>query len=382
MALDTLVARGNTGTGTDQLAGKNIPGVGWAAASLLIDPAGLEIDAGNPLPVNIAGLIAAIQAYTRAEDSPHTSGDLGVPMLGIRRDADTFTADDGDYTLLKMDEEGRLKVAVKPATYQLVQGDISAVGGTVAINTSRVSNIMLQLVTATAFAGHNVTFEGSLNSTDGVNGTWFGVQAVRSNANTIDLATGALSAVPGYGWECSVNGLNWFRVRATAHTSGVATWIIQPAPYATEPIPAAQVTAAQPVNATLVASTVRAGFVAAAGIWWDDSSTALAANATFTGSSRDLTGTATATAFANAATYAKEFRASVATDVAGTLWVSVSRDNVTWRRIKRQDTVQAAGGVHYAEIIHLTSWRYARAEFVNGAGAQSFFTLNSVAMGA
>lgn len=382
MALDTLVAKANTGGGTDGLAGKNIPGVGFAGGVLLLDENGDEFNGANPLPINVAALLAAIQAYTKVEDTTHTSGDSGVPLLGIRRDADTSTADDGDYTLLKLDEEGRLKVSSKPASYAAVTGNINAVNGQVAINCTRVSNLMLQMFVPSAVAGHNVSFEGSLNSTDGTDGNWFGVQAVRSNANTIETTSGALAATPAYGWECSVNGLKWFRVRATAHTSGLASWIIQPAPFATEPIPAAQVSATQPVSATLVASTVRAGFIAGAGIWFDDTSTPLAANATFTGSSRDLAVTATATAFANAATYAEEFRASAVSDMPGVLWLSVSRDNVTWRRIKRVDTVQASGGVHYAEIIHAPSWRYARAEFVNGATVQGFFTLNSVAMGA
>ena len=38
-------------------------------------------------------------------------------LLGIRSDSDIPTANDGDYTMLKLDEEGRLKVASKPASY-------------------------------------------------------------------------------------------------------------------------------------------------------------------------------------------------------------------------------------------------------------------------
>jgi hypothetical protein len=178
--------------------------------------------------------------------------------------------------------------------------------------------------------------------------------------------------------------MNFFRVRATAFVSGTQVWQLQPAPYATEPIPAAQISGTQPVSgsvtATLAAAVVRAGFVAGAGIWFDDTATALAANATFTGTSRDLTVTATAVAFANAATYAMEARICAESDVTGTLWIEASRDNTNWRRIKSVATAAVVGGGFAAEIIHRPSWRYLRVGYTNGAGAQARFTIGSFLM--
>jgi hypothetical protein len=144
--------------------------------------------------------------------------------------------------------------------------------------------------------------------------------------------------------------------------------------------PAAQSVTLTANTPTLAAGTNRAGFVAGAGIWYDDSSTNLAANATFTGTSRDATVTATATAFANAATYAKEVRLSAESDVTGTLWLEVSRDNTNWRRVKSVATAAVSGGGFYAEIVQRPSWRYWRAGYTNGAGAQARFALGSVAM--
>lgn len=132
------------------------------------------------------------------------------------------------------------------------------------------------------------------------------------------------------------------------------------------------------VTANLGATTVRAGFLAGSGIWFDDSSTVLAANAVFTGTSRDLTVTATATAFANAATYAQELVVSAESDQSGTLWLEVSRDNSTWRRVKSVATAAIAGGGQYAEIVHRPSWRYARVGFTNGATLQTRFTIGSI----
>lgn len=193
-----------------------------------------------------------------AEDTPHVTGAMGNLMLAIRSDSDSPTADNGDYTILKMDEEGRLKVASKPASYPATVGNVTSATSTVVVNTERFSNLMIHC--AGTFAGVNCTFEGSLNSTNGTDGNWFAVQAIRSSANTIETTTGVLAAAPAYAWELSVNALRYFRIRATAWTSGTQVWTLIPGTYATEPIPGAQISGTQPVSGTVTA-TVTAGTV-------------------------------------------------------------------------------------------------------------------------
>lgn len=217
---------------------KDASGANQTAAR--VPDTGEAVSPSDSLPV-------VIRSGLYQEDTPHTSGEKGLLMLAVRSDSDAATADDGDYTVLKLDEVGRLKVASQPAGYPLVTGDISTATGTVAADVRRTSNVMVHM-TAAALVGHSATFEGSLNSTDGNDGAWFTIQAVRSNANTVETSTGTLAATPTYGWELSVNGLAWVRVRATAHSSGVATYLIQRATYATEPIPAAQASPTQPVT--------------------------------------------------------------------------------------------------------------------------------------
>ena len=142
------------------------------------------------------------------------------------------------------------------------------------------------------------------------------------------------------------------------------------------------VTVVNSPQVSLGSAAGRIGFTAGSGICWDDSSTVLAANASFTGTSRDLTAVVTGTAFNNASTYARELRVSAESDQTGTLWLEVSRDNTNWRRIKSVATVAVAGGGFYAEIVHAPSWRYARVGFTNGATLQTRFTLGSIAMAA
>lgn len=270
MALDSLTAKANTGEGTDALGGRTVGGK-FVGAAMLTDETGAEISAANPLDVSVASLplptgaatqatLAAIDGYFKAEDSAAVTGDKGLPLLGMRQSADTTSTDaDGDYTLLKVDEEGRLKVGSKPASYPDITGDITTTqpvistpvaGGTVEGDVSRASNLMI-FCTGT-FSTINCTFEGSLESSGATN--WFAIQAVRSNANTIELTTGNLSAQPAYAWELSVNALKRFRVRATARTSGTQSWRFVQGTYATEPIPAAQTSATQPVSGTVTAT--------------------------------------------------------------------------------------------------------------------------------
>lgn len=244
----------NPGAGGPRAATDDIGGVHWQRIKLTLGADGVDdgdVSAANPIPVALSAI--------RAEDTPHTSGDTGLPMFGIREDTDTPTANNGDYTLLKLDQEGRLKVASKPASYPDITGDITAIqatintpvaGGTVAGNVSRASNVMA-FCTGT-FSTVNVAFEGSLEATGDAN--WFSIQAVRSNANTIETATGNLSAQPTYGWEMSVNALRRVRVRCTARTSGTQSWRFVQGTYATEPIPAAQISGTQPVSGTVTAN--------------------------------------------------------------------------------------------------------------------------------
>ena len=147
-----------------------------------------------------------------------------------------------------LDEEGRLRISAKTAVWPETVGLTNTVGATLATDVSRASNVTLHLKnvgTATMSAGTFV-FEASVDSTDGVNGTWFGIQAARTNSNTIEtqLASPGAAAGAGLAWayEASVNAYQWLRIRCTtAPTANAqAQWTIIRGAYATEPIPALQ----------------------------------------------------------------------------------------------------------------------------------------------
>lgn len=159
---------------------------------------------------------------------------LSIFSSGVRIDSDTSpVTTNGDAHPFVFNDKGRLKVSTVPAPLAATTGNITAAGQSITMDVTRCSNIMF--FCSGTFSGSNCAFEGSLDGTN-----WFTVQSVRSNANTVEVSTGAISAPPAYAWETSVNGLYRFRVRATAFTSGTQSWVLYPGIYATEPIPAIQ----------------------------------------------------------------------------------------------------------------------------------------------
>ena len=231
------------------------------ASAVPVSAAALPLPTGAATEATLAAvqaLLTTLNGTVGVHNAPFVDGAPGQVMLAKRRDSDSTTVADGDLNTLNMDEEGRLKVASKPASYAATVGNVTSATSTVVVNTERFSNLMIHC--AGTFAGANCTFEGSLNSTNGTDGNWFAVQAIRSNANTIETTTGVLGAAPAYAWELSVNAMKWFRIRATAWTSGTQTWTMIPGTYATEPIPGAQISGTQPVSGTVTA-TVTGGTV-------------------------------------------------------------------------------------------------------------------------
>lgn len=250
---------------------------------------------------------------------------------------------------------------------------------------SLYSSGSVQIIATAGISAGAVTFE---QSNDGVNATLLPVKEESATAQTMHTAAITIAASSARIFVFSTKA-KYLRVRvSTAFVGGsiqafgnMSVW-----PFTGVALNVQQGTAGN-LNTTatlsalpaLVAGTARVGFVGAAGIWYDDSSTTLAANATFTGSARDATVTATATAFANAGTYATEVRVSAESDQSGTLWVEFSRDNSTWRRAKSTATASVTGGAQFAEIVFRPSWRYWRCGFTNGATLQTRFTIGSLA---
>lgn len=306
--------------------------------------------------------VSTIAGALKAEDTAATSGDLGLPILVQRHDSDNSTVSgDGDYAVLKSDEEGRLKVATKPASIDPIVGDLSALNSVVYCDVRRCSNVVYHVknVGTVTMAAGTFVFEASLDSTTGTNGTWFSVQAARSNANiagtSIAITSLAANAGDAYAWESSVNGYKWFRVRCSVATTAnsKARWTLQPGTYATEPLPVNQVSS---VTATANIGTNSPTIYA-------DSTTTLAAAGVFTGTARD----------AGSTPAYQRFVARAFSDQSGTLAIEDSTDNTTWRLV--QSSAVTAGTCVTLAIVILA--RYNRVKYTNGSTIQGAFRLTS-----
>lgn len=129
-------------------------------------------------------------------------------------------------------------------------GALSAVAQTVGRNVTNLTGLVLAAQVSAA-AGASAVFEISPDSTDGTNGTWYGVTAPRSNAlDTFDAGFTTISATPAYVWYVPVSGINWFRVRMTAITSGAVNIRISPCDDLAFPSRAATSVTATPPAAT------------------------------------------------------------------------------------------------------------------------------------
>lgn len=408
---DNVVLPPVTAPGGDTTAADEIAGVKFQRIKLTLGADGVndgDVSSSNPMPVNgtVTANTGLAQPLTDAQlrtapvpvsmaSSPLPTGAATEATLGNLLTTTAFQARTPALGQALMAASQPVTIASDQSIIPVNQAGVSATGDITALNLNPTSGVAtansavaLSLNGATGFAVDlrgtfvaTITIQGTINGTN-----WFSLAVIPagSGANVATVTTATAAGA----WTGNANGFQQVRATATAFTSGTVNVVLRAMQAAgvAYNMPSGQTTQAisgtVSANSTAVASNVRAGFIAGSGIWYDDSATVLAANATFTGTSRDLTVTATATAFANAATYAQELRLSAESDQTGTLWLEVSRDNTNWRRVKSVATAAVAGGGFYAEIIHRPSWRYARVGFTNGATLQTRFSIGSVLMAA
>lgn len=192
-------------------------------------------------------------------------------ILAAKTTAEDPVRVDGEVGPLTTNLDGRLRVATKPGYFPPVSGALTASGNTLVVDVTDASNLILHIKNtgSAAMAAGAFVFEGSVDSTDGSDGAWFALQAIRSDSNTIENGRGTSSLAAGagqaYAWELSVNAVRWFRVRCTTTltNNAVATWTAIRGTYATEPVPAIQThpvtqSGTWNVNATLNPGSVNA----------------------------------------------------------------------------------------------------------------------------
>jgi len=114
----------------------------------------MQVDVAGPLPAG-ANNIGAVDVLSvvpgagatnlgKAEDAPHSTGDIGVAVWAVRRDTPSSGVDtDGDYAALSVDSSGRLYVSV---------GNTVTVTGTLTVTQSTAANLNMTEANSAAIA--------------------------------------------------------------------------------------------------------------------------------------------------------------------------------------------------------------------------------------
>lgn len=149
----------------------------------------------------------------KAEDAAHVSGDTGVLLLGVRRDADSSSVDtDGDYAPVLVDANGFIKVNIKASTsLTTTEANSASIAASLAImddwdetDRAKVNPIAGQAGVAGGSGTVSALTQRVVLATD------VGLPAGTSNIGDVDI----LSIIPGTG------ATNLGKAEDAAHVSG------------------------------------------------------------------------------------------------------------------------------------------------------------------
>jgi len=136
----------------------------------------IDADTGN-----ISTKIDTLAGAVKAEDSAHVSGDTGMPMWAVRRDASGALAANDDYIPLTTDSQGNLRTMVAGG---FINHDSADLGSPVKVG-NRATN-SLSALTLVADGDRTDAFAGV-----------DGVQIVRPHSNLEDIVSGNASNTDG-----------------------------------------------------------------------------------------------------------------------------------------------------------------------------------------
>jgi hypothetical protein len=334
-ATNDAVAASDTGTFslialTKRLLGKLPASVGQKvmAASLPVtlasdqgnlEPGGSAIT-GASMPTGGVGLTGWLSAIYKSCVGPTPAGTNNIGGVNVDNVADGLTT----------------------------SGSVSSAATVVSVSTAGFSGGSFQV--SGTFVG-TVTFEQSND-----NATWVVMLVISASSAGATPATTATTA-DLYDFE---SGAAYVRARVSAYTSGTVA------------VSLTQKRVVQPLLVSLQATGISSGSAAIGNVnistGYVDSTTALVASATYTGTTR-----ATSTA-----RYASFFTASAYADQAGTLFIDFSLDSgATWQAVNSVAVAAASTQTLSTRVVGFASTASYRVRFVNGATAQAVFRIGS-----
>lgn len=200
------------------------PGVGvWLASPS--GTASVNYSEWDASPAAVSAL-AADSGMTlnaeRTEDSAHTSGDMGVLVLGIRNDNGVGLTDtDMDYSGIAVDSAGRVNTNTQPVSLSTTALNRTSTGND-DIPLNRCTTVGVQVLSTGA--GNSIAF---LASRDGTN---FVPVRARRLSNFVEEDTFALAASGHYGFQLNLAGFTTLRVTCTIAGTSI-TGLVSPVAY-------------------------------------------------------------------------------------------------------------------------------------------------------
>lgn len=183
-----------------------------------------EVSAVDPLPTTGSGggggAITSVIPGTgatnlgKAEDAPHTTGDVGVEMLAVRNDAGgPLAGATGDYIPLTTDANGNLRVVASGSTVTQFIEDSAHTTGDLGFE-------VLTKRTDTAASSAGTDGDYATMNTDALGHTWARegyAPTAEDNANAVYAVAQRPLAVSTYSWTRFQNlgGTNTLNVKAT-----------------------------------------------------------------------------------------------------------------------------------------------------------------------
>jgi len=170
---------------------------------------------------------------TRAEDTAHTTGDAAMPVLAVRRDANTsFVDTDGDYAPLQVDDLGYLKTIANDTTldddaaYTTASDSVVPMGGYYSVADDTVDSGDAGILAMTANRHLKAQIDGYDTGTD--SNKSFEVSPLSSHHVEETLADVTNGTDGTYSYYVDMDGYKNFALQTTLNGgSGTATMTIE-----------------------------------------------------------------------------------------------------------------------------------------------------------
>ena len=170
---------------------------------------------------------------------PSTSGDViaaddigGVKFQRIKLTLGADGTNDGDVS-----SANPVPVRETNKDFATLSINLTGAGQNANFDVRDCNSLIFRPTTAGA-TGHTAAWYGSYDSTNGIDGTFFQINAKRTDSNITDTATfGTINSTPTYAWKAATAGIKWFRINCGSHTTGTVTWNVQKSLSEIEPVP-------------------------------------------------------------------------------------------------------------------------------------------------